>query len=263
MTVNMDDVMRFRDKLHILVVEGDDTHVPLSAVGTGTTITCPEISEGGIDFGNQFTNQVFSREIVLQNQGRRSQTIVWTNSRLEDEKAATAAATGRDKGNASSSSAVGTSTAVDGSSPKSPVFKISPERTSIAPKTSCVFLVSGSSSTCGLAAERLICNIPVDKGAAKTIGEIPLSADLANPFLQFSDTAMEFSYCFVPNATVPKTLEKPLTIKNISKLPLRFQMLAQAPFSVQPVELVLKPGAAREGEGLLRHRVLPEQGQEI
>ena len=241
-TVNMDDVMRFRDKLHILVVEGDDTHVPLSAVGTGTTITCPEISEGGIDFGNQFTNQVFSREIVLQNQGRRSQTIVWTNSRLEDEKAATAAATGRDKGNASSSSAVGTSTAVDGSSPKSPVFKISPERTSIAPKTSCVFLVSGSSSTCGLAAERLICNIPVDKGAAKTIGEIPLSADLANPFLQFSDTAMEFSYCFVPNATVPKTLEKPLTIKNISKLPLRFQMLAQAPFSVQPVELVLKPG---------------------
>ena len=240
-TVNMDDVMRFRDKLHILVVEGDDTSVPLSAVGTGTTITCPELSTGGIDFGNQFTNQVFSREIVLQNQGRRSQTIVWTSSQLEEQRAAGATSSGRDMpGNPSSSGAGGAGVSEDGIS--SPVFSISPERTTIAPKTSCVFLVSGSSSACGVAAERLMCTIPTDKGAAKTIGGIPLSADLANPFLQFSDTTMEFAYCFMPNATVPKTLERPLTIKNISKLPLRFQMHTQAPFSVNPPELLLKSG---------------------
>merc|ERR1712091_387728 len=137
-TVNMDDVMRFRDKLHILVVEGDDTSVPLSAVGTGTTITCPELSTGGIDFGNQFTNQVFSREIVLQNQGRRSQTIVWTSSQLEEQRAAGATSSGRDMpGNPSSSGAGGAGVSEDGIS--SPVFSISPERTTIAPKTSCVF----------------------------------------------------------------------------------------------------------------------------
>ena len=70
--VTVDDTTKFKDELHILVLEGDDTTVPLSSQGVGTTLRCKELQDG-LHFNNQFTNAYFSKEFVLENQGRRKQ----------------------------------------------------------------------------------------------------------------------------------------------------------------------------------------------
>ena len=79
-TVNVDETMKFLDELHILILDGDDICIPLSASGTGTTVKCEELDAGmqgegvttSLNFGSQLTNSKFTMEVVLQNMGRRS-----------------------------------------------------------------------------------------------------------------------------------------------------------------------------------------------
>jgi len=46
--VQLDELIRFRDQLNILVVEGADTTVPLEALGVGSVVTCDEVDEQGM-----------------------------------------------------------------------------------------------------------------------------------------------------------------------------------------------------------------------
>jgi hypothetical protein len=69
--VQLDELIRFRDQLNILVVEGADTTVPLEALGVGSVVTCDEVDEqGNVNFGPQFNGRSFTRELVLVNNGR-------------------------------------------------------------------------------------------------------------------------------------------------------------------------------------------------
>ena len=66
------------EELHIVVDEGEDTMIPLSAKGMGTTLHCKQ-DLTNIDLGPQLTNNPFERTIVLENKGRRHQALRWTN----------------------------------------------------------------------------------------------------------------------------------------------------------------------------------------
>ena len=73
-----DDTLVIHEELHIVVDEGDETMIPLSAKGMGTTLHCKQ-DLTNIDLGPQLTNNPFERTIVLENKGRRHQALRWTN----------------------------------------------------------------------------------------------------------------------------------------------------------------------------------------
>ena len=77
-TANVDDTIVHKDELHILVNEGENLMVPLSARGTGTTIYCNHDIQV-LDFGIQLTNTTFERRVTLENKGRRPQQLRWFN----------------------------------------------------------------------------------------------------------------------------------------------------------------------------------------
>lgn len=91
-SVLMDEVLNFVDTLHVLVQEGPDICVPLTASGAGSTLVCdalpptplpvmpmtaklkPEMTEpplNVLDFGDQFVARPFGRELVVANMGRK------------------------------------------------------------------------------------------------------------------------------------------------------------------------------------------------
>ena len=82
--VNVDEVQLFKDVRHLLVAEGADNCIPLSAVGIGNTCVCEEL-QPVMDQGDQFTLRAFSRTFVLHNDGRKAHSLVWTNGAAEDE----------------------------------------------------------------------------------------------------------------------------------------------------------------------------------
>ena len=59
-SVYLDDTIKFKDELQIIIEEGKTFSIPLSSVGIGTTIHCDN-SMTQIDFGNQFTSQTATR----------------------------------------------------------------------------------------------------------------------------------------------------------------------------------------------------------
>ena len=67
-----------KEELHIVVDEGEETMIPLSAKGVGTTLHCKQ-DLTLVDIGPQLTNNPFERTIVLENKGRRHQALRWTN----------------------------------------------------------------------------------------------------------------------------------------------------------------------------------------
>lgn len=69
---NADDTIRFHDILYFVIKEGVDIEVNLSATGTKTTIFCKE-DINNINFGVQYTHRTITKEIFVENKGRRPQ----------------------------------------------------------------------------------------------------------------------------------------------------------------------------------------------
>ena len=71
-----DDATRFQDVLHFVIKEGMDIDVVLKARGIGTTIFCKE-DLNQIAFGVQYTHRLITREIFVENKGRKDQKLTW------------------------------------------------------------------------------------------------------------------------------------------------------------------------------------------
>eukprot|EP00232_Nephroselmis_pyriformis_P008175 CAMPEP_0182895474 /NCGR_PEP_ID=MMETSP0034_2-20130328/25702_1 /TAXON_ID=156128 /ORGANISM="Nephroselmis pyriformis, Strain CCMP717" /LENGTH=2117 /DNA_ID=CAMNT_0025029307 /DNA_START=132 /DNA_END=6482 /DNA_ORIENTATION=- len=225
--VLMDETMQFHDSLNILVMEGDDTQIPIKALGTGSTVVCEEFAGSRVDFGNQFTGRGFSREFVLNNLGRKSQTIVWTNPKLAD------------KARKAKAGAVRGSTPAEPSPEDEVVYTMTPERAVLASGQAQVFTLSGISTRVGLVGEELTCSSTNGK-VQKEIFKLQVEADVAQPLLEFSEPTVNFLYSYEPDVfTAP--MKHPLTIRNVSKLPLTFQLKATMPFSVDRPDWTLEP----------------------
>lgn len=57
-TANLDDTISHKDELHIIVTEGENRLIALTARGTGPTVWCAE-DISVVDFGPVFTNRYF------------------------------------------------------------------------------------------------------------------------------------------------------------------------------------------------------------
>lgn len=113
-TANLDDSVVIKEELHIMVDEGDNLMIPLSAKGGGTTMLCQQ-DISVIDIGVQLTNISFEKTIVLENKGRRHQQLKWINRTNVEENHA----------RMSKKAGTGSKTSV------SPVFTVTPSEISL------------------------------------------------------------------------------------------------------------------------------------
>ena len=86
LTANLDDALPHKDELHVVVTDGDNLSVTLKAIGTGTTLHCDH-DVSTVDFGHVFTTNVCEHTFVMENKGRRVQSIQWINATLRDMEA--------------------------------------------------------------------------------------------------------------------------------------------------------------------------------
>jgi hydrocephalus-inducing protein len=83
---NADDEGIFTDVLHIVIKEGIDKEVKLRAKATGKTIFCNNDLDKGIDFGTQYTFKHQTKEIFIENKGRRDQKLEWVRKKPDKKK---------------------------------------------------------------------------------------------------------------------------------------------------------------------------------
>lgn len=83
-TALLDDAAHFRDTLHVVVADGDDTAVPLDAAGAGSCVVCDELAAGALAFGDQLTGRPWAREVTIRNLGRKGVSLAWANARVDE-----------------------------------------------------------------------------------------------------------------------------------------------------------------------------------
>ena len=223
----LDDTINFTDVLNILVMEGDDSAIPLSSVGIGSTVTCehwPPHETSIVDFGPQFTNRGFEREYILHNYGRRTQTLTWSNTTKRPGTSKSRTGDKKDKKEVENEHN----------------FSIYPTKVTMAPKTSCAFVISGFVTDPGLVHEILNCKSAIGKNT-KTVFDVNVHSDVARPLLEFSSNRIAFYYQYTPETFPPEIHHQPLTVRNVSKLPLTFTMKPGNPFIVDRTEWSLLP----------------------
>ena len=240
-TANLDDVQNFKDDLCLVVTEGGEITVPLTAKGVGTTITCPDYELGAeprVALGNQFTQRNCKKSIVLTNEGPKPQVLSWINGTAHAAAARQAAAKEEDEKKKKQT--------------KEPeiveVFRVemngSSEPFTLESGASCTLDIIGLSKRSGLVTEKLCCRSKSDKDQ-RVIIEMQVSAEFIDPLCDFSHSALNFEYNHnieAQSAAIPQ-YSLPVTLKNVCTLPLECSMKCTgAPFSIDCTDVDLKPG---------------------
>ncbi|GMH58813.1 hypothetical protein TrST_g5240 [Triparma strigata] len=227
----LDDTIVHKDQLHVIVSEGDNLMVPLSAKGMGTTLWAHE-DLSVIDFGSTFTNQQCQKYITIENKGRRPQSLKWINQTIKDRILSQAGKKNKPE---------------DGKKKKKksesldPVFTINPSEIELPPRTHIRFNLMGFTKHKGLVSERLILETKVLKDKqARVVFDTEIKADFINPLLDLSMASLHYNYTWEKNVAL-KTITQPLTMTNRTPLPLDFVLKAQVPFSVDVWEHSLAP----------------------
>ncbi|KAH8070819.1 hypothetical protein JL721_4732 [Aureococcus anophagefferens] len=219
----LDDTTMHRDQLHVVVAEGENLMMPLSARGIGTTMFCHEDLKV-LDFGAQFTANFFERKITLENKGRRPQAA--------DDKEKKGPGGGKD-----SSAVVAKPKANVGA----PTFTVVPEEVELRPRTAAIFTFRGYSTHKGLLEEKMVCETRVHKEKqSKPVFYTTVKADVIEPLLSFSSPSLGFAHDHEPDVPI-QPQSQALTLKNNAVLPLVFALRCAVPFSVDAWEHTLEP----------------------
>eukprot|EP00951_Prasinocladus_malaysianus_P003894 scaffold27553_cov35-Prasinocladus_malaysianus.AAC.1 len=231
--VNVDEVQPFKDVLHVMVAEGADNCVPLTAVGVGSTVVCEELTTV-IDDGNQFTNRAFSKQFVLRNEGRRAHSLVWLNQALEAETLRKAERQKAEKKKGADQLPKWVDREI--------VWNVDPPRLSIPGKSQATVTITGFCTKPGEVEERLTCtSVPSSGKGGKVVFDSTFKASVAAPLLEFSMDSMRFEYWYVKGVEAARQT-KALGITNVTQLPLTFTLSAPKPFTVDRPDWTLQPG---------------------
>ncbi|GBG33770.1 Hydrocephalus-inducing protein-like [Hondaea fermentalgiana] len=244
-----DDASTHRDELHIVVTEGESIVMQLKAKGTGTTMFCKELKELQVcNFGNVFTNRVHEKKFLLENRGRREQTLSWTNLALEDKieerkkRIMEQDRLLRDKDPEVQKRAARIRIPEE----PQPTYVVYPDSVVLKPRMGCMFTVRGESAVGGHIDENLVLSTKVGKEKkSTTVCQAAVSANFVNPLLHASVDVIEFCFTFNPDERMAPgtdmTQRRPLKLKNVSQLPLNFILRTHEPFSVDTWEIALDP----------------------
>lgn len=236
-TANLDDTIVNKDEIHIIVEEGDNVMVPLSALGIGTTIHCNQ-ELNVIDMGYQLTNTVWEKRIMLENKGRRPQQLLFYN-KTEREQNHTRAEEGKKVGKDASR-------LPKHLGPVAPVCTVNPTEITLRPRTATTFTFKGMSASAGSISELFILESKVGKERAfKQIAQTEIRCDIINPLLEFSDPQVYFCHRY-EKGLEPEIQKRDITLKNTSALTLTFVLKVEIPFNLNSWEHTLAPGQVAE-----------------
>eukprot|EP00935_MAST-01C_sp_MAST-1C-sp1_P000586 g586.t1 len=238
-TAHLDDTVMHNDILHLIITEGQNLVVPVSAKGTETTMYCDD-DLSCIDFGYQLTNKVCEWKTTLENKGRRTQTLTWVNKtlleRFSEAKRKEKEEEANNKNRRNNKKKVE-------KPPIEPVFTVVPESIELRPRTACTFTFRGFWKMRASVVENLVCETKVGQEKnARIAFKTEMKADFINPLLEPSMPQMKFNYTWAPDhPPQPPPQSQPLTLKNVSELPLTFVLRTAVPYSLDVWECSLAP----------------------
>ncbi|XP_033896012.3 hydrocephalus-inducing protein-like [Acipenser ruthenus] len=223
LVANLDDTLRFQNKIH-LVIENSQTHtIPVMATGTGTTIVTDRPFAPELNLGARFSSGSCQYHFKLTNMGRRCHQLYWMTEGFPQFRRRGQIPLGRTQGSKLKNTVP---------EPPSPVFKLHPLRTELHPGQSVDMVLEGSSDTPKVVKETLICQAIIGKQSGKErIMKVDVTCEFIAPVLDISNKQLSFCVEKGPtNVLVPQY--KSVLLKNVSSLPLNMQMTLEEPFSI-------------------------------
>nr|XP_032813560.1 hydrocephalus-inducing protein homolog isoform X3 [Petromyzon marinus] len=251
--VRLDDTVAFRDKLHIVVEEGQPCIVPLQAVGIGTTIVARPPITPTVNLGHHFSSSPCQFHLTLTNMGRRAHQLYWMSESFpaprSNAKKLGHRATGRG-GWAHDGTTVGPPPSTRAA------FSLHPTRMELAPGESIDVLLQGFSDVPKVVSEQMVCHAIIGKQSGKErIMRMNIRCEFIQPLLELSSRQISFVVEKRPEDTLQPQYEQ-LKLKNVSSLPLAMNLSLEFPFSIilpedcpaDPSATALKLGIGEEQE---------------
>ena len=223
-TANINDCVKFQDKLAINVVDSKIHTVLLEAIGTGTTITTEPTFGPTWNVGAQLSSRKYSQKFRFYNKGRRPQQIYWMTQGFAQRKSR--------KKQEYNKNDMKYKNRPPSPEPPTPVFRLIPDRLSLAPGKYQDAVLEGYSEHPQTVTERMICQAIVGNSTGKEkIMTVDVVADFIQPLLSFSEKYLKFEVVKQPDSKLLKQA-KALSLKNISLLSLRTTIQVQYPFQL-------------------------------
>ncbi|XP_053937812.1 hydrocephalus-inducing protein homolog [Cuculus canorus] len=238
---NLDGTEKFNDEVKVFIENSRSYVIPVQAVGVGTTIVIDKPIAPELNLGTHFSLATCCHRFKVTNKGRRTQLLYWT---MED------CSTFRQRHRLPALS----STKGKGSSqnPKSacPVFNLRPLRMQLMPDESMEVVLEAFSSTPQVVKKQLLCHaVTGSKAGKELIMQADVTCEFIAPALQVSSREVTF---WQPN-NVLSLQYKPLSLKNVCRLPLSVVLSLEEPFLIcnadqQPLLADVQPVKLEVGE---------------
>ncbi|KAF7242755.1 hypothetical protein EYD10_10907 [Varanus komodoensis] len=216
---HLDDTVLFQDDV-ILEIENSNSYIiPVQATGTGTTIVTDKPFAPAIDLGPHFSLDPCCYRFRITNCGRRAHQLYWMTEGFPAFRPRNALP------------ATGTSRKRKAETPV-PVFQLQPLRMELTPGKSMDMFLEGSSDIPKVVKERLVCHAIIGKQSGKEcIMKVDVTCEFIAPVLQIS--SRKITFCVQKNPSDVLTAQyEPLTLKNVSSLPLNIILTLQEPFAL-------------------------------
>ncbi|NXX62461.1 HYDIN protein, partial [Scopus umbretta] len=243
---NLDDTEKFKDEVNLFIDNSHTYVIPVRAVGIGTTIVTDKPFAPELNLGPHFSLDSCCYRFKITNKGRRTHQLYWTTEgfapfRQRDRLPAIGNTKGKDYSQSPR--------------PACPVFQLRPLRMELMPGKTMEVILEGFSSSPQVVKERLLCHAIVGSKAGKAlIMQVDVTCEFVAPILQISSREITFRVEKQPSDVL--TLQyKPLSLKNISSLPLSIVLALEQPFLIcdvdqQPLPVDVQPKKLEIGEEL-------------
>ncbi|XP_069735049.1 LOW QUALITY PROTEIN: hydrocephalus-inducing protein homolog [Phaenicophaeus curvirostris] len=222
--VNLDDNKTFKDEVKLFIENSRSYIIPVQATGIGSTIVTDEPIPPQLILGPQFSLTPVRYRFHVTNKGRRTHLLYWKmegTSAYHQRHRLPALSSTKDKHSSQNSKSA------------CPAFKLRPLRMELMPGKSMEVVLECFSRTPQVVKERLLCHAVVGSKAGKVeIMQVDVACEFVTPVLQVSPREVTFQVMKQPSDVL--TLQyQPLSLKNLTPLPLSTVLAVEQPFSIR------------------------------
>uniref|UniRef100_A0A4X2JPP9 HYDIN axonemal central pair apparatus protein n=1 Tax=Vombatus ursinus TaxID=29139 RepID=A0A4X2JPP9_VOMUR len=221
-TANLDDMVPFKDVIILSIQYSNSYQIPVEAVGKGTTIVSDKPFAPELNLGSHFSVDPYFYHLKLTNKGRRFHQLFWMNEGFHQCQKQKRSNVSTDSSVIPSSSQV--------SKPDGPVFQVHPVRMELSPGQTSELVLEGFSPVPKVVKERLVCYAIIGGNVRKTqIMTVNVVCEFIAPIIQLSTKQIIYHLEKEPQSELQAEF-KPLTLKNISSLPVQVILSTKEPF---------------------------------
>ncbi|CAD7939993.1 unnamed protein product [Amoebophrya sp. A120] len=241
LTLVCDEKQAVSDTLHLVVHESNDIMVAVKAKGTGTPITSPE-DLSKLDFGTVYATQTHTREIYVENRGKKARRLVWSSEKLEALQKFLAKKPSEEEEKSGKSKRAMELKIQE----LTPVFSVTPDTVTLDGKSMYRFTFTAMSARPGSVSEVLTCTefVGANDRKGQPVLQCELQGEFIAPLLQLSQQSLEYKFEWETKYGYREfaPLTQPLQFTNVSPLDVKFQIKCPYPFHIDKTALTLTPG---------------------